>query len=1714
MECPSCHHVSKDEAPKFCSQCGVRLPAVPTPDPETHSTQAVRAPDGEMERGEALKEDGGPSLSLGLDDGQENPVESCSDASCTIQRASRLRRSKRKKKKKKQRPSTSDELDSLPLNPSAPGSLSSLALPGSMDPAPHRDPDQQDSVSSQPPANGADARCDQDGVSGLPPARGADARCDQDGVSGQPLARGADARCDQGPPSLEARSQDVDLDMTHLEGDGSTGPFRDVAQASGCPLQGQTVGGEAAMRSKSQMSAEPRGQDFSSPSQEGAGLPKAAPESSRVDKDAAQPFPLPESQEDDSEPREGAQTTRKQAETPASEANDAPAEPAPDVKRAGKDGKKKSQKEKPPPATVPVSRDHGQEADTKDKMALPGGKAGESKKAQPEDRKKPEESGRARAKAVKNAKEQRNQDACACEVESTLSPGEGIMVYFHAIVSKDFSFNPNQHRVLIRGGEEFGKPPWNRNVCEMSYTKDLGEYGSLVEGFAFISKQNLDKPIPYKYVIACTKDSEEYEFIYKRQQKEGEYVNRCLCIRSSLLGSGDWHQYDDIICMKPPGKIQRFWDHVTDGTRKSLVRGKQIAARVMLDSIFSILQTWNAINLKKFFTQFKQFYSVVREPTVYEGGPQTWSSFLKYGETEVKKDLWHYLKEKMDLFLQRNSEERPPEHWPVRSGLRMGLIVLFAMEEFALPMSDADLSSLCYLLCVSASSPDPLHRDLQPVFETSRSWRRYLVNLCGRCMYPSKDCWVLTLPVLHHCMGLAPQGKDIPPEDTWAALEGLSFSQFREERSDQNQLLQLMESNQHLLNVDGCLFRSWFSLLPLRDLADYMRTLVPYLAASPARFLDCFLGVYYRLRGLYKISHRNLESIEKALEMLLRLLDAHPNNWRRYLVNLCRRCMYPSKDCWVLTLPVLHHCMGLAPQGKDIPPEDTWAALEGLSFSQFREERSDQNQLLQLMESNQHLLNVDGCLFRSWFSLLPLRDLADYMRTLVPYLAASPAHFLDCFLGVYYRLGGLKEISHRNLENIEKALKMLLHLLEADLNTVPVEPFLQSYLTVCLNLHETICKITKNPKFSEMPALSAEIVCRIVSLQPVVDWAEMHGSEIGKKDSVKMVFQGALTATRSWLQRIFANKMFQSSHPSGVSFRYPEEVEVWRRLVEIHFPVEHGWKEALLGDLEGRLKQERPLLQIAAYCSTGWDASGLDDSVAKSFEKCVIEAVSSACQSQTSILDGLSPYDLRKFGKLVSAVITKSWPVNDGEAVDDVDEVLKHLLTGPDVKQLFKLYGTDEKMLANITEDGKKLMATADSVFTKVVGDLLNGTVLVRQLELIVKHKTQFLDIWQIKSKTLSSQEKEHDVKAVLDWRMNELLFLKKQKTYIDNLLKLCEKVKHLVKVDFGETENKHWEDLGSKRLNEAVTVRLPICSEVELITHYNLSPHVQEMAEMVDLLKDSHVFQMFWEEAAESLKEPEEESEEQIFHLEDAYDYLYDPCYKRFTRLYKDLKSGEVTFAEVDAAFKAFVNRYSDLTLELQVMCTVHGRNRNHWIRERVDQIKEYHHLHQAAHSATVILKIKENLGLTGDFSVLHTLLSFTEDFDHFRHEKLTCISQRLIRAKKLLQDISDTRCRCLEELSLRKEFISWVRETLRDINELKVFVDLASISAGENDIDVDRAACFHDAVQGYASLLYKLGTTAGFDEFMDHLTELWKALENDPHLPKKLVSLVSGTE
>ncbi|VTJ72222.1 Hypothetical predicted protein [Marmota monax] len=434
------------------------------------------------------------------------------------------------------------------------------------------------------------------------------------------------------------------------------------------------------------------------------------------------------------------------------------------------------------PASPPASKEHCQEGETKDGLAAPGEKPGENN-SEPKDPRKPEGSDKNCTAAVTKEKEQKNQKASAKAIPvSWLKPKEGITVHFHAIIPKHVTFDPKLHTVFISGGEELGQPKWS-DACKMYHIADLHEYGSLIEGSVVIPRQSLDRAIPYKYVLhpGFSRSSVEYEYIYQQSQKAGEHVNRCLCVKSSLLCSRDWHQYDDIICMKPPGTFQKFQNLFTNKMKKELVKEKKLAAAIMLGRIFSNLQTWNLVNLQNFFTQFRQFYHVVQEPMIYEGKAQPWYS-LGLGEEEVKEHLWECLKKQTEPFLKRKSGDALPEGWPVRSRLRMGLVLLFLVENARLCLSEGDLTLLCSILCPSTCSPDVLHSELHHILGTSERWQEYLVNLCQRCINARVVDWLGILPVVHYCMQLAPPGKDFvsQPEDIWASLKGISFFQFQE----------------------------------------------------------------------------------------------------------------------------------------------------------------------------------------------------------------------------------------------------------------------------------------------------------------------------------------------------------------------------------------------------------------------------------------------------------------------------------------------------------------------------------------------------------------------------------------------------------------------------------------------------------------------------------------------------------------------------------------------------------------------------------------------------------------------------------------------------------------------------------------------------------------------------------------------------------------------
>lgn len=70
-----------------------------------------------------------------------------------------------------------------------------------------------------------------------------------------------------------------------------------------------------------------------------------------------------------------------------------------------------------------------------------------------------------------------------------------------------------------------------------------------------------------------------------------------------------------------------------------------------------------------------------------------------------------------------------------------------------------------------------------------------------------------------------------------------------------------------------------------------------------------------------------------------------------------------------------------------------------------------------------------------------------------------------------------------------------------------------------------------------------------------------------------------------------------------------------------------------------------------------------------------------------------------------------------------------------------------------------------------------------------------------------------------------------------------------------------------------------------------------------------------------------------------------------------------------------------------------------------------------------------------------------------------------------------------------------------------MKVYVELATITAGETDTEIDQVFCFHDAVMGYSALIYSLPPRAGFKDFIKCAEQVFESQCRDERLPDKLV-------
>ncbi|XP_060561077.1 E3 ubiquitin-protein ligase RNF213-like, partial [Ruditapes philippinarum] len=210
-------------------------------------------------------------------------------------------------------------------------------------------------------------------------------------------------------------------------------------------------------------------------------------------------------------------------------------------------------------------------------------------------------------------------------------------------------------------------------------------------------------------------------------------------------------------------------------------------------------------------------------------------------------------------------------------------------------------------------------------------------------------------------------------------------------------------------------------------------------------------------------------------------------------------------------------------------------------------------------------------------------------------------------------------------------------------------------------------------------------------------------------------------------------------------------------------------------------------------------------------------------------------------------------------------------------------------------------------------------------------------------------------------------------------------------------------------------------------------------------------------------------------------------------------LQSGEIKFRDIE---KILGNRYQKDYDNMIVELKTFGLNVK-CIHKRVDQLKKYRHLGDCVKGAKTILKFANDYNLKGDFKEIRIIANHGEN-----DLEMKSFDESVMNACDFLKDLTPQREKCLNMFVQCRPLVQWLKESMKKagLKELKVFVDLAFMSAGDEPINIARVQCLHSAVTGYAPLIFDLDESSGYKELLNLCAVVWKELEANPKLPDKL--------
>ncbi|XP_053396018.1 E3 ubiquitin-protein ligase rnf213-alpha-like [Mercenaria mercenaria] len=476
-------------------------------------------------------------------------------------------------------------------------------------------------------------------------------------------------------------------------------------------------------------------------------------------------------------------------------------------------------------------------------------------------------------------------------------------------------------------------------------------------------------------------------------------------------------------------------------------------------------------------------------------------------------------------------------------------------------------------------------------------------------------------------------------------------------------------------------------------------------------------------------------------------------------------------------------------------------------------------------------------------------------------------------------------------------------------------------------------------------------------------------------------------------------------------------------------------------------------------------------------------------------MGGLKERGKKVFGELLSDMFVKEWLRFCPNRQEETNiKIFMFSITWSAFEHFVRKFYTDQSLKEILTESCWDKLTMAIAITKSYVEVLDTGDINVGILRKLHQNLDTFASL---------VEEMYPDKKDMKEWVLKALHI---RNIEIDSFLCQAKQMSFLTELcaHVSSVDTKDVETVIQKSHNIERYVMTEFCKPciVSDVTHvegfkpalcaFSVSEECLHSLPELEHFHRSSVCLAFWHNMCR------DKSTDQFTTIEAVVTKIWFPVRQRIRKFVSSVRNGNIFFQEMELwVGKIFKNDSKAMVEELKVLGLTEFE-----ARKRIEQLTQYRKLGSCVQGAKIILGFVEQYGLKGNFKPIFDIAQH-----HNRDFAMSSFDGKLMDACAFLEEVTPKKADCLDAFVQSGALVTWLKETMSKLKELKVFVDLAFMSAGDVPMNIKKVQCLHSAVTGYAPLIFDLEQKAGHIELLDRCKIVWKELDANENLPVQLV-------